>query len=324
MSGKADLSVVISSFNRDDTIRETLEYLFRSDTRLFGEIELLIIDDGSPRPVRDVLAKAGNAPSPFRLRLIEQTNAGIGATRNRGFREAKYELALFLDDDILVKPETLSRFLDAHRTYTAGVIFGSYPFRSHSSRIMEKFANRLYGYDRSTTKPCYDKVDAITSGLLFIDKKRLGDQETFYRDDLSIPAAEEHEVIYRFHKLGIPIYHALHISATHNHHLELDWLVEQQYKYGLAMAEAFDKVPELVEMERYAGLREELRFAGVKGLIKRCSASIVGRTLLLQLARLSETVFSDGNNIRLIGLTTTAYFWAGYLHWESESPTNAQ
>jgi hypothetical protein len=156
-------------------------------------------------------------------------------------------------------------------------------------------------------------VDAITSGLLIVDRLQLPDRENFYRDDLSIPAAEEHEIIARFHRLGIPIYNALHISATHNHHLELNWLVQQQYKYGLATAEAFSKVRDLDEMQRYAELSEKLSFSGPNGALKWSLASQAGRAFLLRLSRFAERLFPDRDNNKLFGLTASAYFWGGYI-----------
>lgn len=313
MSTSPDLTIVISSFNRDGTVAETLENLFASDVSGMGAVELLVIDDGSPMPVRDAVAKVGDAPEPFELRLIEQENSGIGATRNRGYREANSDLILFLDDDILVNADTIKAMLRGLRECGGPVMFGAYPFKTHNSETVRKFAVQMYGYDRSTDQAKYEKVDAITSGLLIVDRSRSPDRENFYRDDLAIPAAEEHEIIARFHRLGIPIYNALHISATHNHHLELNWLVQQQYKYGLATAEAYAKVPDLVNMSRYAQLREKLNFSGAKGSFKRLLASLAGRAFMIRLSHFAERLFPESDNNRLFGLTASAYFWGGFI-----------
>lgn len=315
MNSEFDLTITISSFNRDDKVGETLRQLFESDTEGIGRIELLVIDDGSPRPVAAVIDRIGAVPPAFDLRLIEQENSGIGATRNRGYREARSELVLFLDDDILVKKDTIKAMLNAIAESGAAVMFGSYPFASHSSESLRRFAVELYGYDRLSETAKFEKVDAITSGLLLVDRSKLPDRENFYRNDLTIPAAEEHEVIFRFSRLGISILAAEHIFATHNHHLELTWLVGQQYKYGQATAEVFAKVPEITKMERFAELRSKLDFAkggGIKRAAKSVMASRPGRKALLLVARLFEKLFPNGNHNRLFGLTASAYFWSGY------------
>ena len=316
MNSEFDLSIVISSYNRDGKIGQTLERLFESDLNGLRTIELIVIDDGSPESVRDVIAELGPIPEKFEFRLIEQKNSGIGATRNRGFREARAGLVLFLDDDILVKRDTIRSFIDAHRKHPGGVIFGSYPFITHETHAMAAFARTLYGYDEIVEDECFTKVDAITSGLLAVDKAKLNGMDNFYEDDMTIPAAEEHEIISRFHKLGIPIYHARHISAIHNHHLQLEWLVSQQYKYGLATAEAFAKHPEIADIEKFSELERKLkalRLAGVKSALKLALATRVGRKLTYLTARLAERFFPDREYNFLLGLTTTSYFWGGYL-----------
>ena len=315
MTPNYDMSIAISSFNRDDKVGQTLETLFRSDLSRFERVEVIVVDDGSPRPVADVLERVGTPPEKMDLRLVRHENSGIGATRNRGFREAKAGLVLFLDDDILVKPTTLNEFVDAHREHPGGVIFGSYPFISHESESLHRFARELYGYDRITAEPAYERVDAITSGLLCVDKSKLGEMKSFYRDDMTIPAAEEHEIIYRFHKLGVPIFNALHITAMHNHHLGLNWLVEQQYKYGLGTAEAFLKYPEIVSMKRFAGMSRTLRSIGNGGgqeRIKAIFASSGGRKFLRSYSLFLEKLMPRKEKNRLFGLLASAYFWAGY------------
>ena len=158
-------------------------------------------------------------------------------------------------------------------------------------------------------------MDAITSGLLCVNKSKLKDKDNFYKDDLSIPAAEEHEIISRFHQQHIPIYYARHIAAIHNHHLELKWLVQQQYKYGQGTAEAFIKNPEIAEMPRYADLQKKLdavSVSGIKNFLKTIFASATGRKLLFSWSRILEKIFPSAKHNYVFGLLTTAYFWAGY------------
>ena len=309
------MTIAISSFNRDDKVGETLTKLYECDLTRFERVEVIVVDDGSPRPVADVVGRVGEPPEKMDVRVIRQDNAGIGATRNRGFREAQAELLLFLDDDILLKPSTLNDFVDAHREHPGAVIFGNYPFVSHESESLRQFAAGLYGYDKLTNEPAYERVNAITSGLLCVDKSKLGDMDDFYRDDLSVPAAEEYEVIYRFDKLGIPIFNALHISAIHNHHLELPWLVEQQFKYGRGTAEAIIKYPEITKLKKFAVLRSTLEGVGGHGLrnkVKAAAASPIGRKVLELYSRAAQRLRPARERNRIYGLLASAYYWAGY------------
>ena len=310
-----DISIVISSYNRENKVLQTIERLFESDFSGFNKIELIVIDDGSPSPVAKLLPQLKTIPGKIDLRLIIQENAGIGATRNRGFREAKANIVIFLDDDILVHRDTIKKIYKAQLDGPGPVIFGSYPFISHASASLQQFARQLFGYDEVATKEQFEKVDAITSGLLSVNKMKLKDKENFYKNDLSIPAAEEHEIISRFHQQGIPIYHAKHIAAIHNHHLELNWLVQQQYKYGLATAEAFIKNPEIADMPGYAALRKNMNagtFSSIKNFMKSALASGTGKGLLLSWCRTIERLFPAKKHNTVFGLLTSSYFRAGY------------
>lgn len=309
-----DISVVISSFNREDKVRQTLERLFESDLQTFQKIEVLVIDDGSPKPLDQLLADIPKSPDKIDWRLIRQSNAGIGATRNRGYREAQAPVVIFLDDDILVYPDTLALLYEAQLNGPGPVIFGNYPFISHATGSLKLFAEQLYGYHLITKEKQFIKVDAITSGLLCVDKRKLPDAEAFYKDNLSVPAAEEYEIVARFSREGIPIYMATHIQAIHNHHLELPWLVIQQYKYGLGTAEAFIKYPETVSLPSYAALKKSLDslYKGSKGFFRRVLASGPGRKLLLWYMGFTGSLAARRNRNRGIGILTSAYFWAGY------------
>lgn len=308
-----DISIVISSFNRGDKVIKTVQSIYASDLSGFHAIELIIIDDGSPRPVEDLLPAFGIKPSLITLRLLKQKNAGIGATRNRGFREAGSGLVLFIDDDIILYKDSIRQLFQAMQEQGGPVIFGSYPFISHQSPALERFARHLFDYDSITPATAYREVNAITSGLLCVNKAKLGMPEYFYRDDLSVPAAEEHEIIARFYQQHTPIFHAQHITAIHNHHLELDWLVVQQYKYGLGTAEALSKYPEITAMERYTKLRKTMEEErGFKNMLKTMFASAPGRKILLLYTRMINKLFRKGNHNFLFGTLTSAYFRAGY------------
>lgn len=313
MSAAFDISIVISSYNRENKILKTVKSLFASDLTGFHAIELLIIDDGSPKPVRDLLPAFGTNPGIITLRLLEQDNAGIGTTRNRGFREASSPIVLFIDDDIILHKDSIRQLYQAMLQQGGPVIFGSYPFISHQSAALERFARHLFDYDSISNTPSFRKVEGITSGLLCVNKSKLGIPDNFYRDELSVPAAEEHELIARFHKQGIPIYHAQHVTAIHNHHLELKWLVVQQYKYGLGTAEALSKYPDITGMERYTALKQTMeQQGGLRNSLKNFLSSAIGRKALLLYTSLVNRLFSTGDHNSLFGKLTSAYFRAGY------------
>jgi glycosyltransferase involved in cell wall biosynthesis len=88
------VSVIMPAFNAERYLHTAAESVLRQS---FGDLELLIVDDGSSD--RTVEIARGFAARDGRVRVLEQPNAGPGPARNTGFRAAAGQLFAFLDSD---------------------------------------------------------------------------------------------------------------------------------------------------------------------------------------------------------------------------------
>lgn len=79
------VSVVIPTYNRGQKLGATLDALLASETAGFDEVEIIVVDDGSPAPAAPLVESRQAAP-PFSLQYLRQDNAGPAAARNTGFR----------------------------------------------------------------------------------------------------------------------------------------------------------------------------------------------------------------------------------------------
>jgi hypothetical protein len=70
--------------------------------------ELLVVNDGSFEPADAILSALADR---YPLQLITQPNAGLGAARNLGARQARGRYVLFLDADNLIRPAFVERCL---------------------------------------------------------------------------------------------------------------------------------------------------------------------------------------------------------------------
>jgi glycosyltransferase involved in cell wall biosynthesis len=68
-------------------------------------IELIVVDDGSPEPVEDLLSDVTDP----RLRVVRIEHAGTAAARNAGVEHARGRLIRFLDADDVVAAESTTR-----------------------------------------------------------------------------------------------------------------------------------------------------------------------------------------------------------------------
>jgi glycosyltransferase involved in cell wall biosynthesis len=118
MTGLA-LSVVIPTRNRPGSIAETVSALKHQDLPSSG-YEIVVVDDGSVPPV--VLDQKEAGP---KLTVIRRSNGERSTARNAGAAAARGEIILFVDDDIAVGSDFLSRHLNAHCRWPGALIVGS-------------------------------------------------------------------------------------------------------------------------------------------------------------------------------------------------------
>ncbi|MFG1750634.1 bifunctional glycosyltransferase/CDP-glycerol:glycerophosphate glycerophosphotransferase [Streptosporangium sandarakinum] len=71
----------------------------------WSDIEVVMVDDGSPDSSAEIAAAF--AARDGRFRLVRQENGGLGAARNTGVRHASGEFLAFLDSDDLLPPTAI-------------------------------------------------------------------------------------------------------------------------------------------------------------------------------------------------------------------------
>ncbi len=109
MSGAALISVIVTTYNREDALDAALRALAHQSDRNF---EIVIADDGS-RPDTARVIESWQARLPLPLKHVRHEHRGFrgGEIRNRGIRASAGEVCIFLDGDCLAAPD----FIAAHR-----------------------------------------------------------------------------------------------------------------------------------------------------------------------------------------------------------------
>jgi GT2 family glycosyltransferase len=99
------VSVVMPVYNAETTLAECLTRLFQST---WEDFEVVLVDDGSTDQTRAI---ADNFP----LRVVPTSGrVGPAAARNLGARVADGEVVFFIDSDVMVRADTLSRLMDRY------------------------------------------------------------------------------------------------------------------------------------------------------------------------------------------------------------------
>jgi glycosyltransferase involved in cell wall biosynthesis len=99
------VSIVIPIFNYARYLGEAIDSALANK---HDECEILVIDDGSTDDTAEVARSYDS-----QIRYIYQENQGVCAARNKGIREARAELIVFLDADDILEPNMIKHSLAA-------------------------------------------------------------------------------------------------------------------------------------------------------------------------------------------------------------------
>lgn len=118
-------SFIIPVYNRPEEVDELLDSLTH---QTFRDFEVLVIEDGSAIPCKDIVEKYDDLLS---IKYFVKPNSGPGQTRNYGAERAEGEYLLILDSDCIVPPTYLEA-VEAELNRESADAFGG-PDRAHSS-----------------------------------------------------------------------------------------------------------------------------------------------------------------------------------------------
>jgi len=290
----ARLSVVVPTYRRGPRLRHTLEAILASHREAVGDAELIVVDDGSPEPVRlEGLAP----PAGFAVRLLRQKNQGPAAARNAGFQAAQGEIVLFVDDDIVLPPDLLAAHVSAHDRLGPAVVCGRCVLEEpEDGKALYAYLEAL-GHD-----PGRDAADEfvpiaiVASGQISVRRSAFAAEGGVYRQDLETPGAEEFELSIRLRERGLPLVMATRIVGRHAQAVDIATISRQQYKHGIGYAEAAAKcprtmaLPELARAVAGVGGDARARDGLARYLLKRAVSASPVRAGLLALARTADRV----------------------------------
>jgi glycosyltransferase involved in cell wall biosynthesis len=118
------VSVILPLYQARETLQAAIDSVLGQTLQ---RLELLCIDDASPDDSGD-LARAAAARDPRVRVLVNERNIGLGATRNRGVREAQGSTVFHLDPDDVLPPGALQALWDVAGRRGNEMVKGAYLF----------------------------------------------------------------------------------------------------------------------------------------------------------------------------------------------------
>ena len=117
-----DASIIVCTYNRAESLKDTLAALAKLDVLPTREWEVVIVDNNSRDHTRQVVEEMQRTWP--RLRYVFEPEQGLSHARNRGIAESSGEITLFTDDDVLPEPDWLETTLAGMTEYGADACGG--------------------------------------------------------------------------------------------------------------------------------------------------------------------------------------------------------
>jgi len=273
MSDKPVLSVVIATYNRCNTLTETLKRLAKQS--LIGEkFEVIVVDDDSPDQTREIVNSL--IPSmPYSLRYLHHKNQGPGFSQNRGIKAAHSDLIVMIVEDIWVTPQFLEQHLKTHTEYPQlhiAVLGKVLKSSQLPPTIMHKYWDP-FRYDVLEGKHELDSVYFFGCNISF--KKQFFLENGMFRHRGAI-AHEDIELGYRLGQKGLRIIYNKDALAYHFHPETLEGACQRAYERGRNFDVLSENIPKSYIFPLYHIFTLQ---AGLWGCLKMLPREIVRRIL---------------------------------------------
>lgn len=108
-------SIVVPLYNKCYSIKRCIDSLLNQD---YTSFEIIIVNDGSTDDSLSIVLETYHDEISHNLiKVIDQTNKGVSATRNTGIKESKSEYVCLIDADDEWKPNFLSKIFNLIMDY---------------------------------------------------------------------------------------------------------------------------------------------------------------------------------------------------------------
>ena len=136
------ITIIIPLYNKEKAIYVTVASVL---AQTYPDFELLIVNDGSTDRSLDEISKFND----YRIRVINQTNKGVSAARNKGILEAKGDWIVFLDADDLLLPYCLMELIKTQKRYNTPIIVSNFFILDDNNRLTTFLRHSMHGLSRN-------------------------------------------------------------------------------------------------------------------------------------------------------------------------------
>jgi glycosyltransferase involved in cell wall biosynthesis len=199
------ISVIVPVYNGGTFLNECLDALFSSNYKNF---EIVVVDDGSTDSSSDIAKSKGAV-----VLKSKRKQSGPAAARNLAANEVTGDLLLFVDADVVVKPDTLNKFAAAfEKGPDIAAVFGSYDDMPAETNFLSQYKNLQHHYIHQISNP---EASTFWAGLGAIRTNVFLSIGGFDCEQFKVPSIEDIELGVRLRQAGCRIVLDREIQGKH-------------------------------------------------------------------------------------------------------------
>ena len=193
------ISVIICTYNRGESLRETLDSFFQQEGLSDISYELIMVDNNSSDHTRELIEsyilKYGDV-----LKYFIEKRQGLSYARNRGIQESKGDVIAFTDDDVLIDKAWLYNLVDMFQKYDADLVGGRvlpiYPPNTPKwvKDNLDVLSGPIVAYEYGEEIRRYEgdwSIEPIGANMIF--RKELFNKYGLFRTDLGVGTGTNNE-----------------------------------------------------------------------------------------------------------------------------------
>jgi glycosyltransferase involved in cell wall biosynthesis len=189
------ISVIIPVYNSEDILESCLKGVFASD---ISQFECIVVNDGSTDNSIEIAKQ-------FPVKIVENPAGpeGPANARNHGAEHAQGEILFFIDADVVIKEDTISKVSNTFEDNPQiAALFGSYDEDPNDRGFLSQYKNLLHHYVHQRG---HENAITFWSGCGAVKRDVFFEMGGFDAKSYPKPSIEDIELGYRLRNSGYQI-----------------------------------------------------------------------------------------------------------------------
>jgi glycosyltransferase involved in cell wall biosynthesis len=210
------VSIVICTYNRAKSLKNTLDSIMTMSVPEDLSWEIIVVDNNSSDNTKEIVEDF-KIKTRLNVAYAFEEKRGLSNARNSGIREAKGEIIVFIDDDVIVDREWMGeifKIVNSGKEY--GMIFGQ--TRVYSPDLC-RLSTKEVDHEETFEMPC--SPWAVGNGNNMLIKRSTLDILGYFDISLGagtkIGSAEDTDYVHRVLRSGMKIIYSPDLIVYHNH-----------------------------------------------------------------------------------------------------------